>query len=91
MLLSIAALVVGLMPFFLPALDTSLPGGAIMWQLAALVFAAGAAWWGWRAARAGQGMTAPQRRWGRFLGAVALLLVVTWIAGVAFLWIIWPR
>lgn len=89
--ISIAALVVALTAFLLPSVDARLPGGAIMWQLAALAVAAGGAVWGWRAARAGTGVAAPQRRWGRILGVVALLLVVAWIAGVAFLWVIWPR
>lgn len=83
------ALLAAASAFVLPAWDAALPGGAIVWQAAALMLALAGALWGARQLRAG----APGAlAWlGRLAAMAALLLVLFWLGGVALLWLLWPR
>jgi protein-S-isoprenylcysteine O-methyltransferase Ste14 len=83
------ALLLAVSPFVLPALDAGLPGGSIVWQVGAVVLALAGAWWGWRHLPVGGRWG--RARLGRLVAIAAVLIALAWVAGVAFLWLIWPR
>lgn len=75
--------------YALPALDGVLPGGAIIWQVVALVTAFLGATWAWR-------RLPNEPLWSRalvvrFIVAAALLIALLWLIGVGILWLVWPR
>lgn len=75
--------------FLLPGWDAELPGGALPWQIAAGVVALGGAGWVLREVAAGGRGT--RARLVRAAAGIAILLALFWVAGVALLWLIWPR
>ena len=90
--LALGAVLAAASAFVLPALDVDLPGGALGWQLAALVVAAASAGWAYGGTKAPAGQGGGSRRGlVRLLAVVAVLLALAWIGGVAVLWVIWPR
>ena len=75
--------------YVLPAWDGVLPGGAIIWQVVALVTAFLGAAWAWR-------RLPTETLWSRavvvrFIVAAALLMALLWLLGVGILWLVWPR
>lgn len=81
---ALLALAAAAAAFVLPAFDAALPGGAIGWQVAAVVTAIIAAWLVRRRPVAGP-------RAARWLAAGALLVALVWVGAVALLWLLWPR
>lgn len=77
--------------FVMPAADAMLPGGAILWQLAALALAMSSAWWAYRGVRSSTGLSLRAGRLVRLVAAGAVLLALGWVGGVAALWLLWPR
>jgi hypothetical protein len=75
--------------FVLPAWDAALPGGAIIWQVAAVALALVGAFWV-RRQLPGSGPW-PRARIGRLVATAAMLIALVWIGGVAVLWLVWPR
>ncbi len=91
LVLTLGAVLAAVTAFLLPAADAVLPGGSMAWQLSALALAVIGAWWGYRSTRTAAAAGAGARRGVRLLAAVAVLLVLVWVGGVALLWFIWPR
>ena len=87
--MAILAVLAAVSAFLLPGWDAELPGGSLPWQVAAWIVALGGAGWVLRdVAAGGQGTRA---RLVRVAAGVAILLTLFWTAGVALLWLIWPR
>lgn len=87
MRLALLALVAAAAVWLLPAWDAELPGGSIVWQAGAVTIAVVAAV---RTRRVAPEPRAPAT-FGQVIAVVALLGAAAWLAGIAILWLIWPR
>lgn len=86
--LALAALAAAGVCFELPALDDVTPGGAFYWQVTGVLLALYAAW---QARRQSEGLAGRARAGIRLLAAAAVSIALVWVAGVAVLWLVWPR